>query len=157
MKVLQTLVLIFGLSVFANAQKIALSGVIYDSQGFVIVGATIKATNKKGENFETKSNDEGIYTINLSPEFYKISIKQAGFIKLIINNLKIVNSTYGKINQDIVLEVHTSNKHEPCGYGGADCLNLSTIKSKKSKTSNRIFQKPLKKLPEKQNKSKRKI
>jgi len=55
MKILQILVLIFGLVVIADAQKIALSGVLYDSQGNVIVGATVKATNKKGEVLKLKA------------------------------------------------------------------------------------------------------
>ena len=93
------------------------------------------------------------------PEFYKISFEQPGFKELIIDNLKIVNSTYGKINQDIVLDVDTSNNHEPCGASGGDCLdwmNGKPIQAEKTKVSNKILQRPLEKLPKEQNKSKRK-
>ncbi len=152
MKVLQILVLIFGLSVFANAQKIVLSGVIYDSQGAVVVGTNVKLTNEKGESFETKSNDEGIYSINLLPEIYKVSFEQSGFRKTIINNFKIVDSTYGKINHDVVLE---GENPEPCGYSGADCLNSSPVETKDLKVSNKIYKRPVEKSQKKQNKTKR--
>lgn len=164
MKFLQILVLILGFAIYADAQKIALSGVLYDANGAVIVGATVKAINKKGDGFETRSNDEGIYIINLSPEIYKISFEQPGFKKFIIDNLRIVNSTYGKINQDIVLDVYSSHEHEPCGYSGADCPAVlycpsgeqEIIQTTEAKVSNKIPQRLLEKLPKKQNKTKRK-
>ena len=90
----------------------------------------------------------------MSPEFYKISFEQPGFKNFIIDNFKIVNSTYGKISQDIVLD--GDNSHEPCGYSGADCLNLPPIEIKKSEPSDKILQRPLEKLPKKVNKTKRK-
>ncbi len=46
---------------------------------------------------------------------------------------------------------------EPCGYAGTDCLESPTVKNTKGKVQNKIQQKPLEKLPKKQNKTKRKI
>ncbi|CAN5609571.1 hypothetical protein BH18ACI1_BH18ACI1_03720 [soil metagenome] len=66
MKILQILVLIFGLVVCANSQttdKSILSGIVYDANGSVIIKARVKAINEKGEKFETVTNDEGIYVL----------------------------------------------------------------------------------------------
>ena len=65
MKFFQVLVLIFGLGVFTNAQKAILSGTVTDKFGSVIPGAKVFALNEKGEKFETITNAEGNYVLNL--------------------------------------------------------------------------------------------
>ncbi len=47
-----------------------LSGIVYDANGAVIVGAKVIATNEKGEKFQTLTNEEGVYVLNLSFNSY---------------------------------------------------------------------------------------
>ena len=168
MKVFQVLFLIFAFSVFANAQKSILTGSVYDANGAVIVKAKVAAIDQKGERFEAETNDEGIYILNLP--FYSYDTKKSadfriakyeivvdvtnrGFEKFILIDFKFVPSYTGKMNLDIALD--TLNP-EPCGYGGAGCLNQGLIKNEITNTSDKILQKPLGKLPKAQNKKKRK-
>ncbi len=131
-------------------QKIKLTGVVYDINGAVIVGAKVKATNKNSESVEVKTNDEGIYLLNLLPEFYKIEVEQVGFKKLVIEGFQLINSTYGKMNKDIVLEVgEPSTPYAPV----AD--NSQLVESQNIEVSDKILQKPLEKLPKEQNKTKK--
>ncbi len=74
MKVLQVLVLIFGLSVSANAQKTLLSGTVYDQEGAVISETKITLTNKDGKKFEALANDDGIYKIIAPAGTYLIEV-----------------------------------------------------------------------------------
>lgn len=162
MKFLQILVLIFGLSIFGNAQHlsetgkektITLTGAVYDWNGAVVVNAKIVAYRRDNNaQFESKTNDSGIYEIELPFAVYKIEINSAGFRTSKIENYRIVDSTYGKMSMDLVLNVDTDNKHEPCGYSGANCLPTTPVYIKTTKVSNKILKRPLKKLPKKQNK-----
>ena len=54
---------------------------------------------------EVSTNDGGIYRFNLLPDTYTIESEQAGFKKLVIKNFKLINSTYGKIIYDLILEL----------------------------------------------------
>jgi hypothetical protein len=116
MKVLQILVLVFGLSVFANAQESSLTGAVYDAQGSVITKAKVIATNEKGENFETVTNEDGIYVLKLpfnvyyaNDNFkiakYSILVEANGFGRFTYNNFKFVPSYTGKMSLDVALEV----------------------------------------------------
>lgn len=133
-------------------QKINLSGIVYDANGAVIVKAKVKVTNKNNESFETETNDEGVYSLKLLPDSYEIEFVQSGFKKKLFKNFKVVNSTYGKINQDIVLDIIDDTN---CGAGG--CIQRDTIdKMPSQETSNKISQRPLEELPKAQNKTNRK-
>lgn len=83
MKVLQTLVLFLGLVMFVNAQvntKAVLSGTVYDANGAVISDVKITAVNQKGEIFDTFSNAEGNYILNLP--YTKYDAKSASTFKM---------------------------------------------------------------------------
>ncbi len=129
-------------------QKIKLTGVVYDTNGALVVGAKVNATNRNGEIFEVKTNDDGIYLLNLLPEFYMIEFEQSGFKKTIIESFQLVNSTYGKINQDVVLIVDNSN----CGVAGCFPI-LEPVEIQKTELTDKILQRPLEELPKKPNKS----
>lgn len=118
MKLLQTLVLIFGLAVFANAQKTVLSGTVYDAVGAVIVKSKVTAVNQKGEKFETFTNGEGVYTLNLTylpvePGFsykmarYEITIEAAGFEAFTLKDFKVTGKYTTKMQLDFALDVLT--------------------------------------------------
>ncbi len=176
MKFLQILVLVLGLVIFVNAQKSALTGTVYDASGAVIPKAKLIAINEKGEKFETVTNDEGVYVLNLlfqsidaktSVDFkvakYEIivDLENRGFEKFILKDFKFVPSFKGKMNLDIALD---SINPEPCGYSGVDCPTVlycpageqETIQTTEAKISDKIQQKPLEKSPKIQNKIKRK-
>ena len=137
-------------------QKIKLTGVVYDANGAVVVGAVARAADINGKIFRTATNDEGIYLLKLLPGTYRIEFEQPGFKKLVLEKYQVVNSTYGKLNQDVVFREVINP--EPCGYSGADCLTSEPIKIENSKTeiSDKILQISLEKLPKQQNKNKRK-
>lgn len=174
MKVLQILVLMCGLVVSLNAQKSILSGTIYDASGAVIPKIKVTAVNENGKNFETETNNEGIYELSLvyntldsaNSKIAKyeiiVDIENRGFEKFVLKDFKFAPSYKGKMNIDIALD---SINPEPCGYSGADCPAVlycgggeqEIIQTTGAKISDKIRQRPLEKLPEEKNKTKRKI
>jgi len=101
---------------FANAQKAVLSGNVYDAYGALIVEAKITVINEKGEKFETVTNDEGFYILDLhfnpynsKTDFkiakYEIIVIKEGFEKNFIKDFKFVPSSKGKMNLDFALDV----------------------------------------------------
>lgn len=72
MKILKALFLIFGLTIFANAQKATLSGTIYYAEKFKVENAKVQAENTKGQIFETKTDANGIYKMKLPSGSYKV-------------------------------------------------------------------------------------
>lgn len=116
MKILQTLALIIGLAVFANAQKTTLSGTVYDANGAVIVKSKVTAIDQKGGKFETLTNDEGVYTLNLTynpyePVFsyrlakYDITVEAVGFEKFTLKDFKVTGKYTEKMRLDFALDV----------------------------------------------------
>ena len=70
MKVLQVLVLILCLAVFATAQRASLSGRIYDQAGAAISETKISLINKDGRSFGASANDDGFYQVDIPPGTY---------------------------------------------------------------------------------------
>ncbi len=52
MKILQVLFLIFGLSIFASAQKVIVRGIIADETGAPISNTRLTATSSEGKIFK---------------------------------------------------------------------------------------------------------
>ncbi len=167
MKVLQILVLIFGLSVFANSQaraKVFLSGNVYDANGALIIGTKVTAINEKGEKFESITDDEGKYVLNLPFKIYNsdadfkvakfdITAEHKHFEKLVLKNFKFVPSYKGKMNLDLALDVKENTN---CGAGGCIQYERQPIELSTQKVIDKIIQRDLEKLPKAQNKTKRK-
>ena len=169
MRISQVLVLIFGLTIFVNAQKAFLSGTLYDAVGAVIPEVKVTAVNEKGEKFETVTNNDGVYSLSLPYNLYEartssanfkiarfeiiVDLEYRGFEKFVVKDFKFIPAYSGKMFFDIALD--TKNP-EPCGYAGADCLKTPILEDTKGKVQNKILQRPLEKLPKKQNKTKRK-
>ncbi len=119
MKILQTLGLILGLAVFANAQKTILSGTVYDANGARIVKSKVTAVNQKGEKLETFTNDEGIYTLNLTYNPYQpgsfsyrlakydITVEAFGFENFTLKDFKVTGGYNDKMQLDFALDVLT--------------------------------------------------
>ncbi|HXG82398.1 MAG TPA: carboxypeptidase-like regulatory domain-containing protein [Pyrinomonadaceae bacterium] len=119
MKFLQILFLIFSLSIFANAQKAILSDTVYDQQGAVISDAKVIVQNKNGKKFETLTDAEGKYKIDLPYTVYKtpddvrtlpitrytIKAVFTGFRITEIKEFVFTKPRVGNMQLDITLEV----------------------------------------------------
>ncbi len=94
-----------------------LSGSVYDAYGALIIKAKVTAINEKGERFETETNNEGIYILDLpynpyssgNIDFkiakYEIIVEKENFEKTIIKDFKFAPSYTGKVNLDFALDV----------------------------------------------------
>ena len=134
MKFLCALVLIFGLSVIANAQKTLLSGTVYDQEGAVIFGTKITLTNKDGKKFEVLANDEGIYKIIVRAGTYLIEVihpHNQAWEKFSIENYEL--PPIPKMNLDLTLRVSEEYTKK---YGTP--VNGEPIKNNKSKRKTKI-------------------
>ena len=148
MKILQILVLMFGLTVLANAQKAILSGTLYDANGAVIPEVKVTAVNEKGEKFEAVTNDDGVYSLSLPYNRYEsgtssanfkiakfeiiVDLQYRGFEKFVVKDFKFIPAYSGKMIFDIALDARNP---EPCGYAGADCLESPMVEIKVRKSS----------------------
>lgn len=94
-------------------RKMLLTGAVFDTNGAVIIEAKITAYRNNGKKYESKTNDEGIYTISLPFDVYKIEVYSPGFCTSISEKYRIVDSTYGKMSLDFVLDVASSNSCTP--------------------------------------------
>lgn len=95
-----------------------LSGSVYDANGALIIGAKVTAINEKGEKFETETNNEGIYNLELQynpygsdSNFrlakYEIIVEKQHFEKTVLKDYKFAPSYKGKVNLDFALDVYT--------------------------------------------------
>ena len=88
-----------------------LDGTVYDARGIAIETATVTAVDAKGKKFETKTNTEGEYSLNLPYKntypsvVYTISVVCLGFQKTEIENFKFVPAKRGFMRLDIALDV----------------------------------------------------
>lgn len=102
MKVLQILILILGLVVCANAQKteklFVLSGTVYDSVKAVVSAVKLTAKND-GHVFNTTSDSEGTYKIELPFGKYTFEFNSPGFIPYVVLNFENLSET--NINLDV--------------------------------------------------------
>ncbi len=95
-----------------SSQRMSLIGTVFDTEGSVIKDAKIVATDPKGNKFDTTTNDYGIYSLLLPLGYYNIEASAKSFCPTIFTKYKIVDSTYGKMNLDFVLEVASTKT--PC-------------------------------------------
>ena len=100
-----------------NEQSISvLTGIVYDANGSVIVGAKVTAINQKRRKFEALTNEEGVYSLalafnsyNSSSDFieakYDITVEMNNFKKSITKDFVFVPSQFGKMQLDVALEI----------------------------------------------------
>ena len=119
MKFLQVLVLILGFVFIVNAQKATLSGTVYDQKGEVISEAKVIIQNKNGKQYETLTNADGKYKIDLPYTAYKtaddvrnlfitrytITVLSTGFRIAEIKEFIFTKPKSGNMQIDITLEV----------------------------------------------------
>ncbi len=161
------LTLIFGIAVVGFAQKSILTGSVYGANGAVIVGAKITATNVKGAKLETKTNNDGVYFLNLPFNHYdsvklgtgfriakyEIIVEGLHFEKLYLNEFRLVPAFKGKMNLDFALDIAPDDNIEPSG-----CIpEFRLVNSPEIELSDKIITKPLEDLTKTQKQNNRKI
>src|ERR1700729_4094943 len=76
---------------FGQSTLATISGVVTDSQGAAISGATVSANQiATGEHFTVKTNQSGFYSIpNLAVGAYSLTIEQTGFHRYVHENITL--------------------------------------------------------------------
>ncbi len=107
MKILQILVLIFALSICANAQNtkklFVLSGTVYDSVKAFVPATKLIAKHKDGRIFRAVSNDDGVYKIKLPFGNYTLKFNKDGFKNYIVNNFENFSETDENFDVDFIV------------------------------------------------------
>ena len=108
MRVLQFLILVFGLVIVASGQKATLSGTVADENGGIISKVPVVATSVEKKAFKTQTNVDGVYRLDLPPGNYQIEFEGIiGFLTTRINNYKVAPT---KMTLDIILDVDVQSK-----------------------------------------------
>ena len=86
-----TLAILFVAPVYSQVNTGDITGRVTDSQGKVVAGATITATNGgNGASRSTTTNDDGEYIITrLAPGKYSLSVEAKGFSKPLVKDLEL--------------------------------------------------------------------
>ncbi len=116
MKTLRILSLIFGLVILTNAQDTVLTGTVYDESGSVVPGITIILKTQKSNVYQTETDGEGVYQLELPPAVYSIeTISTVGFNKFRLKKYRVTLSTKGKQILDIGLTLRKEKFKCPKG------------------------------------------
>jgi Carboxypeptidase regulatory-like domain/TonB-dependent Receptor Plug Domain len=95
---------IFTVTVFAQSQTTGrIAGTVKDEKGAVIPGAEVIVTNKATGDARTAMTDgEGNYIILFAPPgVYQVSIKASGFMKTVLDNVRVVITETSVVNADL--------------------------------------------------------
>jgi hypothetical protein len=85
----------------AHAQyRASIQGVVTDSQGAVVSGATVTLKNlDTNQTLIATTDDSGIYNFNaLAPSKYSLTVEKAGFKKKVLDNLGIIPEQANALN-----------------------------------------------------------
>ena len=108
-RILLALLLMVAMCVPSMAQVVygSLTGIIRDSAGAVIPGASAKLVNAgTAQEFTAQTNDVGSYTfLNLPPGTYELTIGASGFRTLAQRDIVITVNTVRR--EDLALEIAT--------------------------------------------------
>jgi hypothetical protein len=131
-------------AVAAMAQSTAgVTGTVKDSNGAVIAGADVKLTDTKtGAEFNTKTNDQGVYQFQkIAPGTgYKLTITNAGFQTLVINEVALGVDTTSTHNAELTIG-------EVSGTVVVTASNEVTLNTTDASIGNVIGERRLKELP----------
>jgi hypothetical protein len=128
-------------------KKVMLSGRVYDANGSVVMGSDVLARSRDGNDYQARTNDEGIYNIELPVGIYKVEANANGFcpkrVELVFaqklvqpknRNLSVLNSVQEQKSVDFVLEM--ASPATPGTIGPGLCKQKTMIKKELPK---RIF------------------
>jgi hypothetical protein len=104
----------------------AISGVVTDSAGGVIPGATVVVTGTNtGTKFEAITNDRGAYTVPaLSPGLYSVNASLAGFKTAVITDVRVQLGSPTTVNA--TLDVGNLEESVTVTGAGAELINTQT-------------------------------
>ena len=90
--------------------RASIQGVVTDSQGAVIPGATVVLTDKETNRAITgQTNDGGVYNFNaLPPHHFSMSVEKGGFKKKVLDDVAIMSEQANAVN--VQLEVGQSSE-----------------------------------------------
>src|SRR4030095_4527876 len=128
---------------FAQAGSSSLRGVVTDSQGRAVAGATVTLTNAQ-KNFTRAqtTNDDGIYVFTaVPPGTYRLDIEAAGFKKASVSEVHAQIDTPG--NFDVQLEVGNVSETVSVIAGADAPINTSDATIGNTFESRRITELPL--------------
>ena len=104
MKSVLVILLLCGVAVFAQQSSGSLKGRVADEFGSIIVGATVTATDTKGQTKTATTNSDGAYDLTgLLPGKYRIQVSSPGFGTFENNQVEVVNGHAGQL--DVTLKV----------------------------------------------------
>src|SRR5206468_12900986 len=92
-------------AVWAQTTSTAITGVVIDSTGSVVPGATVTLTRiATGETRTATTNSEGIYSVPLiEPGEYRVHVELTGFKSTTISNVNVLLQQRARV--DVKLEV----------------------------------------------------
>jgi len=91
-----------------------LTGTVFDRNGAVIPGTKITAVNSKGQKFETQTNEDGEYILELpfneygSIAKYDMTFEKSGFAKGVLKDFKFVGGYNSEMHLDLALDAGVS-------------------------------------------------
>jgi hypothetical protein len=93
-------ILFLGVSCFAQVERASITGILADSNGGVIAGATVRITNEATDVTTTvKTDNAGSYTVrNLDPGSYTIEAESVGFSKHVDRGFVVQVSQEAKLD-----------------------------------------------------------
>lgn len=112
-------------SIWAQANRATITGIVTDPTGAVVAGVDVTATNTD-TNVPTKtvSNGDGIYVVpNLFPGPYKVTFEKTGFETLVRPGVNLHSTEEARI--DAVLKVGSTSMSVTVN-GGAPILDMDT-------------------------------
>ncbi len=86
-------------------KKIMLSGRVYDTNGSLVMGSDVLARSAAGNEYQGRTNTEGIYKMEVPLGVYKIEANAQGFCPQRVEVLRVSSSGQGKSTVDFVLEI----------------------------------------------------
>jgi len=99
-------------SLSRNAEKVVLTGTVYDINGSVIPSGHVLAQNSAGKEYRATTNDEGVYKIELPIDIYAIKVDAPGFCPSRVRFFRVRKSPSGATSFDVVLDVADGDR--PC-------------------------------------------
>src|ERR1051325_2743956 len=99
------LVMLMNIPVFAQSSQSSLSGLLKDTTGAAIVGASVVAKNNStGEEFRSKSSEQGAFVFpSMQPGNYSVTVEATGFKRTQVPGVTVEVGTPAKV--DLTLEV----------------------------------------------------
>jgi hypothetical protein len=96
--------LVSSLTVFAQQSRLSIAGKVNSSDGRAVAGALIRVTDiASKEEWTSTSTADGAYQIKgFRPGIYQLAVEAAGYGKLFVDNLRLVEATNRDINLDPV-------------------------------------------------------